>query len=51
VPAAVTAAFAGGWEAGLVRLPGMSHVGPLLGRGAAVCATQVVSWLDSLPAR
>lgn len=49
VPAAATAAFAAGWDASLWRLPGASHVGPLLGRGAAACAAQVAGWLDSLP--
>jgi pimeloyl-ACP methyl ester carboxylesterase len=49
VPAAITAAFAAGWEASLWRLPGASHVGPLLGRGAARCAEQVAAWVASLP--
>jgi pimeloyl-ACP methyl ester carboxylesterase len=51
VPIAVTADFAAGWQASLLRLPGASHVGPLLGRDAAACATQVATWVDSLPHR
>ncbi|UNK50671.1 alpha/beta fold hydrolase [Lysobacter sp. S4-A87] len=45
VPAAVTAALAGAWNASLLRLPGSTHVGPLLGRDAADVAAQVVAWL------
>lgn len=46
VPADVTAAMAGAWGASLLRLPGSTHVGPLLGRGAANVAGQVVAWLE-----
>lgn len=45
VPADVTAAVAEAWNASLVRLPGSTHVGPLLGRDAADVAAQVVAWL------
>jgi len=49
VPADASAALAQAWGASLWRLPGASHVGPLLGRGAAACAEQVVAWVESLP--
>jgi pimeloyl-ACP methyl ester carboxylesterase len=49
VPAAASVALAQGWDASLWRLPGASHVGPLLGRGAARCAEQVADWVASLP--
>ncbi len=45
VPADVSAAMAGAWGASLLRLPGSTHVGPLLGRDAASVAAQVVAWL------
>ncbi len=45
VPAEVTAAVADAWSASLLRLPGSSHVGPLLGRNAAGVAGQVTAWL------
>ena len=49
VPAAASAALAQAWGASLWRLPGASHVGPLLGRGAASCAEQVTAWVASRP--
>ncbi|MFN9732293.1 MAG: alpha/beta fold hydrolase [Pseudomonadota bacterium] len=49
VPVAASAALAQAWAASLWRLPGTSHVGPLLGRGAASCAARVAAWVDSLP--
>jgi len=49
VPVDASAALAQAWGASLWRLPGASHVGPLLGRGAAACAEQVVAWVESLP--
>jgi esterase/lipase len=49
VPVDASAALAQAWGASLWRLPGASHVGPLLGRGAAACAAQVVAWVESLP--
>lgn len=49
VPVAASAALAQAWGASLWRLPGASHVGPLLGRGAAACAEQVAAWVESLP--
>jgi pimeloyl-ACP methyl ester carboxylesterase len=51
VPMPVSVAFAEGIGADLVRLPEASHVGPLLGRGAAGVAQQAVAWLNGLPAR
>lgn len=50
VPATASAALAQAWDASLWRLPGASHVGPLLGRGAAACAEQVAAWVHGLPA-
>jgi len=53
VPPALTAALATDWEASLLRASAVSHVGPLLGRGAADCAAQVRAWLarQRAPAR
>jgi pimeloyl-ACP methyl ester carboxylesterase len=45
VPADVTATVAEAWSARLVRLPGSTHVGPLLGRGAADVAGRAAAWL------
>jgi pimeloyl-ACP methyl ester carboxylesterase len=45
VPAEVTATVAEAWGASLLRMPGSTHVGPLLGRDAASVAAQVVDWL------
>lgn len=49
VPPAVSRAWAGAWSATLWSLPGASHVGPLLGRGAAAVAERVVTWSRRLP--
>ena len=46
VPPALTSALATEWEASLLRATSVSHVGPLLGRGAADCAAQVRTWLS-----
>ena len=43
---ALTAALATEWEASLLRATAVSHVGPLLGRGAADCAAQARAWLS-----
>lgn len=48
VPVAASAALAHAWSASLWRLPGASHVGPLLGRSAAGCAEQSLRWVDAL---
>ncbi len=45
VPAAASADLAEAYAASLIRVAGASHVGPLLGRGAARCATQAIAWL------
>jgi pimeloyl-ACP methyl ester carboxylesterase len=47
VPDAVSAALAAGWQADLVRVPGASHVGPLLGTSAAAVARQTLAWVDA----
>lgn len=47
VPPALTAALASEHQASLLRAPAVSHVGPLLGRGAADCAGQVLAWLSA----
>ena len=47
VPIVASAALAEGFGASLVRLPGASHVGPLLGHRAARCAAQAVAWVQS----
>lgn len=46
VPPALTAALATAWDADLVQATAVSHVGPLLGRNAADCATQALAWLS-----
>lgn len=48
VPIAVSAGLAEQWRADLIRLPGASHVGPLLGRNAGWVAAQAVAWLNGL---
>ena len=48
VPVDASAALAQAWGASLWRLPGASHVGPLLGRGAAGCAEQALQWVEGL---
>lgn len=45
VPPAITCALAEAWSADLIRMPGMSHVGPLLGRESALPAARVAHWL------
>lgn len=47
VPAAATQAVAAWLGADLLRLPGASHVGPLLGRRAAAVAGRVADWLSA----
>lgn len=47
VPPALTAALARDWNASLLRAQAVSHVGPLLGRGAADCAAQALAWLSA----
>lgn len=47
VPAATTAALAAAWNADCWTLPGASHAGPLLGRGAAGLASRVAGWLSA----
>lgn len=51
VPPRITAALAAEWEADLLRLDAVSHVGPLLGRGAADAAGQALAWLSSRQGR
>lgn len=46
-PPALTAALADAWNAALLRVPAPSHVGPLLGRGAASVASQALAWLSA----
>lgn len=48
VPCAVSQAWAEAWDADLMRLPGASHVGPLLGRQAASMARQAAVWLQGV---
>ena len=47
VPPALTTALASEHGATLLRASAVSHVGPLLGRGAANCAGQVLAWLSA----
>ena len=47
VPSAASAALAMALAASALHLPGASHVGPLLGRGAATTAAQAVAWLNA----
>jgi pimeloyl-ACP methyl ester carboxylesterase len=49
VPPAISTELAMAWSGSLLRLPGTSHVGPLLGRSAARCAELVLGWLRHLP--
>lgn len=51
VPPHVSLDLARRLGADILRLPGSSHVGPLLGRRAAGCAAQAVVWLNALPHR
>lgn len=46
VPAALTTALAAAWDAECWPAPG-SHVGPLLGRNAAMLAGRVADWLSA----
>lgn len=48
VPESVSLAFAEALAARVLRLPEASHVGPLLGRGAAGVAGQAVDWLNGI---
>lgn len=45
IPPELTAEFAAAWNASLLRVPGTSHVGPLLGRDATGIARQAMEWL------
>jgi len=45
VPAALSSGLAAAWRAELRRVPG-SHVGPLLGAGAASVAAVALAWLN-----
>ena len=47
VSPAASAALATALTASVLRLPGASHVGPLLGRDAAATAAQAVAWLNA----
>ncbi|HVT31194.1 MAG TPA: alpha/beta fold hydrolase [Rhodanobacteraceae bacterium] len=47
VPAAVTRALGVRFAADVRTLAGASHVGPLLGRGAAAAATEAAGWIAS----
>lgn len=47
VPPALTVALAADWHGNLLRAPSPSHVGPLLGRGAAAAAAQAAAWLSA----
>jgi pimeloyl-ACP methyl ester carboxylesterase len=47
VPPATTRSLAADWGADLIEAASPSHVGPLLGRGAAALAEQVVAWLSA----
>lgn len=47
VPPALTAALARDWGGSLLQAQAVSHVGPLLGRGAAGCAAQALAWLSA----
>lgn len=48
VPESASLAFAESLGARVLRLPGASHVGPLLGRSAAAVAGQAVDWLNDI---
>ncbi|KRD34420.1 hypothetical protein ASE35_12020 [Lysobacter sp. Root916] len=47
VPPELTAEWAAAWGADCLRAPSPSHVGPLLGRGAAELAGRVADWLSA----
>jgi pimeloyl-ACP methyl ester carboxylesterase len=47
VPPALTAALALEWQADLLRVSALSHIGPLLGRDAADVAAQALAWLSA----
>lgn len=47
VPPALTAELAAAWGADFLPAPSPSHVGPLLGRGAAELAGRVADWLSA----
>lgn len=47
VPPALVASVAADFNASLLRMPSSSHVGPLLGRGAAAAAAQAAAWLSA----
>lgn len=48
VPAALSFDVAQAFSADVIRLAGASHVGPLLGKGAAAAARQAVDWLNGI---
>lgn len=48
VPFAASEELAGNLNAMFIRLPGTSHVGPLLGKNAAQCALQAVAYLNDI---
>ena len=47
VPPTISVALATAYGASCVMLPGASHVGPLLGRGASRAATFAAGWLET----
>lgn len=47
VPPELTAELARAWNAELLHAPSPSHVGPLLGRGAAELAGRIADWLSA----
>lgn len=47
VPCAIGEALAMAWRADVIRVPGASHVGPLLGRQAATVASGATAWLSA----
>jgi hypothetical protein len=47
IPPDLTAGLARAWNADLLRVASTGHVGPLLGRDAAVVATQAAGWLSA----
>lgn len=47
VPPALTRQLASDWQAAVLQTASLSHVGPLLGRGATEVAEQVVAWLSA----
>lgn len=46
VPRASAEALAMAWQSDVIRMPGASHVGPLLGRQAASTASRAMAWLS-----